>query len=280
MNGGGSCAVCKRQIALTRAGVNRQHGLVRARCSRSGLPPSRCILSRPETVSAGDLNQLPVPSVPPASITYDSHSGGTQSRALDDWDNAAGVDAAASDMPEIPIPSSLPLEPPELVLPPDVIQSIRVLKRVPRVSRHLAVTKLPRFVEDVSVKNDSRSWSRLFKFGRRCLAVPRRGGRRRNLASAVNAQLQEEAEPPSNLSSHLRSKHRPSPNGQANGDFRSLAKRVSSKLEDGDYRGAVCAACSISEDANRGTFGFHPERTPEETPFAASRDSFSLSPNF
>ena len=76
---------------------------------------------------------------------------------------------------------------------------IRVLKRVPRASRHLAATKLARILEDVAEKNDSGSWSRLFKFGRRCLAVPRRGGRRRKLASAVNAKLQEEAEPPSNL---------------------------------------------------------------------------------
>ena len=122
-----------------------------------------------------------------------------------------------------------------------------MLKRVPRASRYLAATKLARILEDVSVKNDSGSWSRLFKFGRRCLAVPRRGGWRRNLASTVNAQLQEEAEPLSNLSSLSRSKHRPSPNGHADGDFRGLAKRVSSKLEDGDYRGAVRIACS--EDA-------------------------------
>ena len=74
--------------------------------------------------------------------------------------------------------------------------------------------------------------------------MPRHSGRRRKLASAVNAQFQGEAEPPSNLSSHSRSKHRPSPNRQADDDFRGLAKRVSSKLEDGDYRGAVCIAYS------------------------------------
>ena len=96
MNGGSSCAVCKRHIALTRAGVIRQHGFARARCSGSGLPPLRYILSRPGTVSAGDSNQLPVSSVPPASIANDSHSGGTQSRGLDDCDGAAGVDASSA----------------------------------------------------------------------------------------------------------------------------------------------------------------------------------------
>ena len=213
MNGGRSCAVCERQIALTRAGGIRQHRSVRARCSGSDLPPSRCILLCSETVSSGDSNQLPVPSVPPASITNDSHSGDTQLWALDDCDDAAGVDAAANDVPGIPILSSSPPEPPELVFPPDVIQSVCVLKQVPRASRHLAAIKLVRILEEISEKNDSGSWSRLLKFGRRCLAVPWHGGRRRNLASAVNAQLQEEAEPPSNLSSHSRSKRRPSPNG-------------------------------------------------------------------
>ena len=115
------------------------------------------------------------------------------------------LDAAANDVPEIPIPSSSPPQPPQLVFPPDVIQSVHVFKRVPRASRHLAATKLARILEDVSEKNYSGSWSRLFKFDRHFLAAPRRGGRRRKLTSAVNAQLQEEAEPPSNLSSHSRS---------------------------------------------------------------------------
>ena len=121
MNGGGSCAVCKRHIALTRDGIIRQHGPVRARYSGSSLPPSWCILLHPGTVSAGDSNQLPVSFVPPASITNDSHSGGTQSRGLDDCDDAAGVDVATNDVPEISIPSSSPPEPPELVFPPDVM---------------------------------------------------------------------------------------------------------------------------------------------------------------
>ena len=237
--GGGSCSVCKRCIALTKAGVIRLHGPVRARCSRSGLSPSRCVLPRPQAVLAGDSNQL---TVPPASITIDPHSGGTQSRILDDCDDAAGVDTATNDVSE----------PLELVFPPDVIQSVRVLKRIPRASRHLAATKLARVLEDISEKNDSGSWSRLFKFSRRCLAVPRRGGRRRNLASTVNTQLQEKAEPPSNISPHSRFKRRPS-NGQADGDLRGLAKRVSSELEDGDYRGAV-RIYSLLGGHSRGTF--------------------------
>ena len=122
--GGGSCSVCKRCIALTKAGVIRLHGPVRARCSGSGLSPSRCVLPRPQTVLAGDSNQL---TVPPASITIDSHSGGTQSRILDDCDDAAGVDTATNDAGVDTAANDVP-EPLELVFPPDVIQSVRVLK--------------------------------------------------------------------------------------------------------------------------------------------------------
>ena len=154
-----------------------------------------------------------------------SHTpGGTQSRILDDCDDAAGVGTAANDVPETPISSSSPLEHPELVFLPDVIQSVLVLKRIPRGSKQLVATKLVRILENALEKNDSGSCAHLFKFSRRRLAVPRCGGRRRNLASAVNTQLQEEAEPPLNPSPHSHIKHRPSPIGQADGDFRGLAK--------------------------------------------------------
>ena len=193
---------------------------------------------------------------------------------MNDCDNAAGVDTTANDIPETPISSSWLLESPELVFPPDVIQSVCVLERVPRASRHLAATKLARILEDASEKNDSGSWCRLFMFSHRCLAVQWCGGQRRNLASAVNAQLQEEAEPPSNPSPHSRFKSHP-PIGQADGDFSSLAKRVSSKLEDGDYRGAVRIACS--EDAIA-ELSDETVSSLRRKPCAASRVCFCLTP--
>ena len=97
--------------------------------------------------------------------------------------------------------------------------------------------KLARILQDISEKNDSGSWSRLFKFSCRCLAVPRRGGRRRNLASTVNTQLQEEAEPPSNISPHSCFKRHPS-NGKADCDMR-LGEASFFEAQDGDYKDAV-----------------------------------------
>ena len=85
---------------------------------------------------------------------------------------------------------------------------------------------------------DEESWNRLFKFSYRCLAVPRRGDHRRSLASLINAQLREERDPvPSQL-------HRSSYLQSTSNNVSSLAKRVSSKLEEGDFRGAVRIACS------------------------------------
>ena len=65
-------------------------------------------------------------------------------------------------------------------------------------------------------------------------AVPNRGGKWESLASQVNQQVQDEADP---LVLPVQ------PSRSVSDPLRSLSKRVSAKLE-GDYRGAVRAACS------------------------------------
>ena len=95
-------------------------------------------------------------------------------------------------------------------------------------------------LDDVSEKNDSSSWARLFKFGRRCLAQPRRGGQRRSLTTVVKRQLEVEADPSFQRDSCLTRMH-------SSDSMQYLVKRVSAKLGEGDYRGAVRIACS--EDA-------------------------------
>ena len=72
--------------------------------------------------------------------------------------------------------------------------------------------------------------------------VSKRGGQRRSLAEAVNKQLRDELAPapqgqPLHLNPGSKTRFFPDP-------LTSLAKRVSSKLEDGDYKVAVCLACS------------------------------------
>ena len=108
----------------------------------------------------------------------------------------------------------------------------RILKRIPRASLHLAATKLASILDDMTEKNDF-PWDRLFAFSSRCFAVSKRGGHRRSLAAAVNKQLRDKLAPaPQGQPLHCNpcSKSRSSPD-----PLTSLAKRVSSKLEDGDF---------------------------------------------
>ena len=71
-----------------------------------------------------------------------------------------------------------------------------------------------------------------------CFAVPKQGGHRRSLAARVNRQLQEEAIPLIQPVGRSHFRH------GSRAPLKSLARRVSTKLEEGDYRGAVRAACS------------------------------------
>ena len=93
-------------------------------------------------------------------------------------------------------------------------------------------------LDDISEKNDSYSWARLFKFGRRSLPQPRCGVQRRSLASVVKQQLEDEADPSFQCDSCLPCLHSSDP-------MQYLAKHMSEKLEEEeDYRGAVRIACS------------------------------------
>ena len=118
----------------------------------------------------------------------------------------------------------------------------KILKRIPRLSRISAARKLATIVEQVISRNDILSWSRLFQFPKRCLFAPQRGGKRWNLASLVNKQVSQESDIPKqpsgyNVGRGPRLKKTPNP-------IDTLSARVSSKLEEGDYRGAVRLTCS------------------------------------
>ena len=151
------CSVCHRSIAVMGAGVVRQHGPVRSRCPGSGRPPA-----------------LPGPGSP-------------------GLDNGRGVSTPSTTQPALStssLSSASPLRP--------LRPSVKILKRIPRASRELLGKKLAVILEAVVRNNDRASWDRLLRFGARCLRHPRpvRGGRRWALATAVNSQLREEADPP------------------------------------------------------------------------------------
>ena len=126
------------------------------------------------------------------------------------------------------------------VTDPDSLSSInpgpfrgKVIKRILKASRHQVASKLSDILNDVTTHNSAEAWKRLFLFPRRCLLAPKRGGRRGNLATQVNQALLDEVEP-SNPST--------APSRPVN--MTNFAARVSSKLEQGDFRGAVHIASS------------------------------------
>ena len=135
---------------------------------------------------------------------------------------------------------------------------MRVLKRIPRASRDQAGLKLATILEGVVSRNDAPAWERLLLFSTRCLRVPARCGRRWSLATLVNKQLREEEDPPTTTRTSRRGK------GKAKDPMEYLGRRVSEKLEEGDFKGAVRVACSEDSMADRSdaTFAALKEKHP------------------
>ena len=118
---------------------------------------------------------------------------------------------------------------------------MKVLKCIPKASRYLSIRKLASILDAVVKNNDHVSWVHLLHFGARCLRHPDRGRKLLTLATSVNKQLRDEADLPSILVATSRSRRKKS----VPRDFNtSLSARLVSKLEEGDYRGAVRMASS------------------------------------
>ena len=115
---------------------------------------------------------------------------------------------------------------------------VRVLKKIPRSSRNSAAGKLSSILDDVVSANDISSWTRLLYFASRCLKVPKHGGRRWSLTTQFNRQLNDECDEPL-------TRFKPSCGPKMMKDNTDLlGDRVSAKLEEGDFRGAIRLACS------------------------------------
>ena len=148
---------------------------------------------------------------------------------------------------------SLPPQPsqPEQPAPPTSSNSglcfpsrTKVIKRIPKSSRLQAAKKLAGILKDVVTSNDVPSWLRLFHFSPRCFHAPRRGGRRWSLVSAISSQLSAESDPPSSLPQSSKNSRPGNHHSSPSDADDSLAMKVSSKLEEGDFNGAVRLACS------------------------------------
>ena len=120
---------------------------------------------------------------------------------------------------------------------------MKLLKKLPRSSREQAAWKMAAILEEVILKNDITTWTRFLNFPKRGFKVPNRGRKRWSLAKHVNNQLVEENDPSSptyvNVSTHqFGKKHCSDP-------LQLLASSVSTKLEEGNFRGVVCHLQSL-----------------------------------
>ena len=230
--------MCLRSISLTAKNLVRQHGPVSSRCAGSNKPPRYSALpdshqTQPSTVLCS-LTASPAES--PAAVLTSSEP------SSDDSDMSS--------------------------LPPRV--TTRVLKRLPKASRLACAQKFAAILDSVVALNDKSSWDRLLRFPARCLRQPRRGGKKRSLASVVIKQLNEECDLP--CSDQIKTTV-PKTSSQ-------FATKISEKLEEGDFRGAVRLASSddMLAPMNEETFNAlqrrHPPPSSDSTiPLVSSSES-------
>ena len=150
--------------------------------------------------------------MPPATVDVLSPSSPTRSPPL-------------SLSPPVSLPSPQ-TDPPtnNPVINPGLING-KILKKIPQGSSAPCAKKLSSILDDIVRENSEAAWNHLFLFSRRCLIQPTRGGHRRSLAACINQAIEQERDT--------------STNSRVSHESTSLAKRVSAKLEDGDFRGAV-----------------------------------------
>ena len=225
------CAVCCRLISVTAAGLIRQHGPLPSRCPGSHQQPgSGPSVSAPLSQQPHCPDGMHAASRPPHRLSTDS-----QQRPL----------------------------------PPKCL--VKILKRIPHASREQAAAKLAKILDAIVSKDghdDHVSCDRLLQFSAQCFRVPARRAKRCSLASMVNGQLREEVDPPV-LRQTARSNCQ-STKSFAKDPMAYLASRVSSKLEQGDFKGAVRLACSDATNADNSSATFEELQQKHPHPHPAS----------
>ena len=129
-----------------------------------------------------------------------------------------------------------------------------ILRWIPKASRKLCRRKLTNILKSVVKKNDDASWVYLLSFSTHYLTVPIRNDKH-SLSSIVNERFSKKIDPSTILTDTTAvSSHKK--------DY--VALKVSSKLEEGDFEGAVRLACSdyTLANINEATFTALKEKHP------------------
>jgi hypothetical protein len=208
----GTCSVCfaTRQLH-NKDGIIHRHGPRDNPCSGSHLLP----LSQ-STITASQLVQATSTSIRPAVFTLSNSatviSSGQQS---------------SGDTVQHPVHCAL------------------VLKRIPKNARVHVGNLLQKLINDVLQHPSSLvSWSRLLGFPSACLTKPCRGGKSRNLTTAIINQVHNYStgsdQGPAQLTRRVA---QPCSRSVLNSE-QKIAAMAAAKLEDGDVKGAVRLLCS------------------------------------
>ena len=148
----------------------------------------------------------------------------------------------------------------------------KILKRIPRASRGLAAKKLSSLLDNVVTYNNSSSWSCILYFAQSCLQVPAtRGtkrGRNSSLASVLNFQFRGAAlSSPTPMRPTSHHKHR---SYKDRDPLEALATKVSTKIEEGNQRGAIQLTCSEDVISNNSDETFAALQAKHPQPYAGS----------
>jgi len=207
------CSVCRRggiHIVITR-GLLRQHGPRGNECRGS--------------------RSRPFPGSQQAVLSHIVDVGSSQSTAAISQSavHVAGVSTT---------PTTSPSQN-DVILHP---AQARILKRIPKGARPAVGSLLQKLIQDVMQRPSSTtSWSRLIGFSSSCLVKPSRGGKSRNLTTAIVKQVRQYElgtviTPPDRLPAQRRKLPKTYDE--------TIAAMASAKLEDGDVKGAVRLLCS------------------------------------
>ena len=165
--------------------------------------------------------------------------------------------------------------------PSEILSSTRapfnLLKWIPRASRDQGATKLASILSAVVATNNCASWDRLLCFGARAFHVPIRGTSHVSLATLVNSHIKDEMDPVTACVPRPKM-----PKQKTSDSLVQLASRVSTKIEEGHFIGAV--RLCVSEDTiapfNDATHNSllrkHPASPPDNCIPPLSNDESSL----
>ena len=219
----GTCPICKKDgIKIIKStGLLYRHRTRDKPCPGHNLLPQEGSTMVARVVPCSSQKAGRVQKFCPASFkedTFASHADGPNV----DWSGEMAVPTTTRN--------------PFSIRPP---HEVRVLKRIPKGARLATAKTLLDLIDKVTNDiNNMVAWDRLMGVSTACLARPDRGGRSHNLTSRIRKQVSAYHEGATITTLTPVSKLLTEPKASTH-EALALAKRASSKLEDGDIRGAM-----------------------------------------